>query len=252
MKKATVLISLLILSLSLTAGTAFAAPPGQDDVDGEAYVVQKGDWLSKIAREFYGDYLKYPMIVEATNAKSAEDDSFVVIENPDLIVVGQKLWLPAATPSGLANGVLSVDVLGNATYQGIYDEPVQLTDGQYVGEPFVEGSASRPTVTFVDQFTAWGDLNGDGVEDAAVILAENSGGSGVFIYVAAVADQDGAAVNQATQFVGDRTQINSLVIENGEIVLYAVTHGPDDPLCCPTLEVTLRFRLEGDQLVEGS
>jgi hypothetical protein len=35
------------------------------------------------------------VIVEATNARAAEDVSFVVIDNPDLIEVGQKLWIPA-------------------------------------------------------------------------------------------------------------------------------------------------------------
>jgi hypothetical protein len=29
-------------------------------------------------------------------------------------------------------------------------------------------------------------------------------------------------------------------------------HGPNDPFCCPTLEVVLTFRLEGDRLVHES
>jgi len=236
----------LILVLALSVSLAAAAPPGQDD-GGEAYVVQKDDWLSKLADKYYGDPLAYSTIVEATNDKAAEDDSFAVIDNPDLILIGQKLWIPAATAQPGAGSTLVA--LRNATYQGIYDEPVQLTDGQYVGEPFVEGGGSRPTVTMADLFTAYRDLNGDGVEDAAVILAENSGGSGIFVYVAAMIDQDGVPINQATRLLGDRVQINSLVVENGEIVVNMVTQGPDDPFCCPTLEVNLRLRLEGDQLV---
>ncbi|MFN8459675.1 MAG: hypothetical protein U0401_34355 [Anaerolineae bacterium] len=42
-----------------------------------------------------GDPLAYPVIVEATNAKAAEDNSFTAITNPNVIEVGQKLWLPA-------------------------------------------------------------------------------------------------------------------------------------------------------------
>ena len=53
---------------------------------------------------------------------------------------------------------LSPEQLKNAMYQGIYDEPVQLSDGRYEGKPFVEGGASRPTVTFVDELSASGDL----------------------------------------------------------------------------------------------
>ncbi|MCB0197336.1 MAG: hypothetical protein KDJ65_35645, partial [Anaerolineae bacterium] len=62
--------------------------------DGEEYIVQADDWLSTIAEKQYGDPLAYPAIVEATNAKAAEDDSFAVIDNPDVIEIGQKLWLP--------------------------------------------------------------------------------------------------------------------------------------------------------------
>ena len=66
--------------------------------DGEAYVVQADDWLSKIADKFYGDISAYPTIVEATNAKAEEDNSFTVITNPDLIEIGQKLWIPNVVP----------------------------------------------------------------------------------------------------------------------------------------------------------
>ena len=59
---------------------------------------------------------------------------------------------------------LTEDLLKNMTYQGIYNEPITLTDGLYEGEPFVEDGASKPTVTLIP-FTAFGDLNGDGVDD---------------------------------------------------------------------------------------
>lgn len=240
---------IVVLVLSLTVGVVLAAPPGQE-AGGQACVVQKDDWLSKIADKYYGDMFAYPIIVEATNARAAEDSSFAAIENPDLIEIGQKLWIPEVSPAPPAAGGLAPDALRNTTYQGIYAEPVQLTDGKYEGEPFVEGGASRPTVVFADPFTAFGDLNGDGIEDAAVILAENSGGSGVFIYLAAVVDQEGMPVNAATRLLGDRVEIKSLTIDNGQIVIAMLTQGPDDPFCCPTVEVTLPFRLEGDQLVE--
>ena len=36
----------------------------------------------------------YPRIVEGTNAKAASDSSFAKISDPDMIEVGQKLWIP--------------------------------------------------------------------------------------------------------------------------------------------------------------
>jgi len=64
------------------------APPGQ------VYVVQRGDWLKKIAEQFWGDQELYTLIVEATNAKAAEDSTFRVITNPNRIYPEQKLWIP--------------------------------------------------------------------------------------------------------------------------------------------------------------
>jgi len=227
----------------------FTAKP-TEPAAGEAYVVQPGDWLTKIARNFYGDANAYRLIVEATNAKAAEDASFAAIDDPSLIRVGQKLWIPAQAQPVAAEGDLTLEALQNAVYQGIYDEPVQLADGRYEGEPFVPGGASRPTVTFHPEVYAFGDLNGDGVDDAVAILIESSGGSGNFRYLAAVINEGGAPVNVATQFVGDREQMQALTIEGGEITLNMVAHGPDDPMCCPTQEVTKRYRLQDDQLVE--
>ncbi len=92
MKKLSFLIALLMVTI--TVGLTQAAPPNQDD--GEAYTVQANDWLSKLAEKYYGDILAYPSIVEATNAKAAQDESFAMIDDPNLIEVGQKLWIPAA------------------------------------------------------------------------------------------------------------------------------------------------------------
>jgi nucleoid-associated protein YgaU len=63
----------------------------------QVYIVQTDDWLSKLSDKFYGDVLAYPAIVAATNAKAAEDGSFTLIDDPDIIEVGQKLWLPTLT-----------------------------------------------------------------------------------------------------------------------------------------------------------
>ncbi len=144
---------------------------------------------------------------------------------------------------------LDEEALKNAEYAGIYEEPVQLTDGKYEGEPFVAGGASRPTVLFIEPY-ALGDLNGDKAEDAAVLLVENSGGSGSFVYLAAVLNQDGQPENAATTLLGDRAQVKSLSIADGQITVTLVTHGPNDPMCCPTQEETRVYRLESGQLVQ--
>jgi nucleoid-associated protein YgaU len=49
------------------------------------YTVQRGDTLSKVAREHYGDASKYPMIFEANRP---------MLKDPDKIYPGQKLRIP--------------------------------------------------------------------------------------------------------------------------------------------------------------
>lgn len=49
------------------------------------YEVKKGDTLSKIAKEFYGNAMKYPVIFEANKP---------MLKNPDLIYPGQMLRIP--------------------------------------------------------------------------------------------------------------------------------------------------------------
>jgi hypothetical protein len=143
---------------------------------------------------------------------------------------------------------LTEEGLKNAEYHGIYDAPVELTEGKYEGEPFVEGGASRPLVVFIEPY-AFGDLDGDGVDDAAVLLVETSGGSGSFVYLAAVLNQNGKAVNEATTLLGDRAQVGELVIEDGQIHVKLLTHGPEDPMCCPSQESSETYTLEGNELV---
>lgn len=54
------------------------------------YTIERGDSLSKIAKEFYGDAMKYPVLFEANRE---------VIENPDLIYPGQRIRVPLKADS---------------------------------------------------------------------------------------------------------------------------------------------------------
>ncbi len=148
---------------------------------------------------------------------------------------------------------LTLEALKNAAYLSEWpaDGVAQLVDGEYE-EEIVPGAASKLIIVFYRDMYAFGDLDGDGVEDAAVVLATSGGGSGTFISLEAVINDQGTPKHVATAFLGDRVQVNSVVIESGIITVDMVTHGPDDPLCCPTLEVTQRYELQGDTLVELS
>lgn len=102
-------VLIVFLILMLTASVVTAAPSSQGP-SGEVYVVQANDWLSKIAEKYYGDLFAYSLIVEATNARAAEDGRFAVIKNPDLIEVGQKLWIPIQLNEKLSIPTLETSV----------------------------------------------------------------------------------------------------------------------------------------------
>jgi heat shock protein HslJ len=237
-----VALALLLLSLS---GPSVAQEPVTCESD---YVVQSDDWLARIADEQYGDDSLYPTIVLATNAKSASDDSYATISDPWLIEPGWKLCLPSAQN---ARAGLTVDALENAEYQSEWTASgkAPLTDGEY-SESIVPGAATKIVVILSDRM-AFG-YTSDGKPLAAAILITDPGGSGTFYYLAAVLEQDGEPINVASTLLGDRAKIRSLAIVDGQIVLEMVTHGPDDPMCCPTQIVRNVYALEDDTLVEVS
>ena len=119
-------------------------------------------------------------------------------------------------------------------------------------EKYMEGAASELVIVLIPDMHAFGDLDGDGVEDAAVVLATSGGGSGTFISLEAVINDNGTPNHAATVLLGDRVQVKSVAVESGEITVDMVTHGPDDPLYRPTLEVTHKYKLQGDTLVHIS
>ncbi len=137
-------------------------------------------------------------------------------------------------PAELKPAELTLDGLKNATYMGIEEQdPVTLKDGVWKGEPFAEGAASRPSVDFVRDFHLMGDLDGDGADEAAVLLGANSGGTGENIYLAVVGLRDGLLQNLGTVLVGDRVQIRKAGILEGHIFLDLLRAGPEDAMCCP-------------------
>lgn len=136
-----------------------------------------------------------------------------------------------------AGGVLFYNP-GNAVYKGIEDHPVQLEEGTWEGEPYVEGGAARPRVGLIDELWLLGDVNGDGKPEAVTGLWQSSGGSGTRNYVAVLERRAAGSVNTATALLGDRVRIDGGAIEDGIIRLDLVEHGPDEPACCPTHTVS--------------
>ncbi len=157
----------------------------------------------------------------------------------------------AATTSAAIATPPSYQDLASATFTGIMDQPVQLVNGLWEGEPFDEGGASRPRVGLVEDFILEGDLNGDGNPESLALLWTSSGGSGTFDYIAA-AERKGQAVSVlGTAELGDRVQIRNGRIVDGRIELDVVQGGPEDAACCPSQMATRSWTLGPAGLTEG-
>jgi hypothetical protein len=156
--------------------------------------------------------------------------------------------IPAATDTAAATsepaGALTIDMLRNGTYYApFYGRTVTLVNGSYQ-----ESSGGNIFTVTMSTVIAFGDLNGDGKDDAAIILAENSGGSGTFVSVVAVLNQNGAPHQVDQAQLGDRQLVNSVDISSGVIHLDMTVHSPTDPMCCPSVPQKQNFWLIGNKL----
>lgn len=143
---------------------------------------------------------------------------------------------------------LTSEILRNATYSldSFQGMKVKLTDGRFEGHPG-DDENSQITVGMLNK-TASGIIAGSAA--AAVILYSNSGGTGTFLDLALVLEKDGTASNIATVNLGDRVRVNSVSIDRDTIYVAMTVHGPEDPMCCPTLDVERLFVLRDSSLVE--
>jgi heat shock protein HslJ len=137
--------------------------------------------------------------------------------------------------------------LRNAEYLSLHTSSggASLADGSY-RERIVPGTASEVVVNLT-RHIAYGQL--DNREAATVVLITQTGGTGVFYDLAVMVNQGGRAVNLAVANLGDRIRIESLAIVDDEIVVGMVSHGPGDPMCCPTRNVVAHYSLVGTALI---
>jgi heat shock protein HslJ len=161
---------------------------------------------------------------------------------------------PAPAPPAADRSAPPLKELQNATYKGVEEAggPFTLTDGTWEGKPYEPGGASRPSVTFLRTFRLAGDLDGDGREEAVVLLAGATGGTGETSYLAVVRRAATGIENIATVPVGDRVQLRDGRLDGTRVVLDVVQGGEKDAGCCPGDLVTRNWALEAGALKEGA
>lgn len=140
---------------------------------------------------------------------------------------------------------LTLPTLRNASYTILLADDsilsIPLTDGVYRSGQ----DPSQPdfVAARLGDHLAFGDLNGDGADDAVLILSLQIGEAGASTALIPVLNQNGAARQPFPAPLEDLPVIHALSIADGAIFLSATVHGLNDPPCCPSRSVTKTYRL---------
>ena len=121
------------------------------------------------------------------------------------------------------------EVLKNLTYPSEFtvSGKAPLRDGKYDQRAALNDPLHPALVTYVVSVAK--------PEYGAVVLATNTGGSGIFSTLHLVRATNGVATAGPGLFLGDRVRIDKLGInEDGVLEVYIVTQGPGEALCCGT------------------
>ena len=160
------------------------------------------------------------------------------------------------TPPPLTRGALRNAEYRNSLFAHsiVSDARMRFLDGGYrtVHRYWSNGKQYQQNVHMSllerDEILAFGDLDGDGSDDAALIISIYQGGTSTYRYLTAVLNDGGAATHMASTFVGLKVGIESVTIANGSILLRTTEQAPDDPSCCPSLKMARTYRLAGNAL----
>lgn len=168
-----------------------------------------------------------PVMDDEVSDSNAEDS---VPEIKDVAELTLEAILNASLPSPLEDVVI-----------------IELVDGSYEGEPFVEGSSSRPVITLLAP-VAFGDLDDDGIQEAAAVVVSNGGGSGTFYSLEIFRNVSGTPEHVASFELGDRIRMRGIGIQDGMIFVESVNHQETDSLS----ELPTQLSLASFNLVDGN
>ena len=100
----SLIILLFVVEIFLQISGYILEPVFAQENEGQVYIVQLDDTLWKVAEKYFGDGNYFDQIVAATHAKHAVDPTFTLIEDPNLIFSGSKLWIPSSATLATVRG----------------------------------------------------------------------------------------------------------------------------------------------------
>jgi hypothetical protein len=149
----------------------------------------------------------------------------------------------------------------NATYS-IEGDMVRLQDGR--SEMATRPHSAITMKAAVYGKTVYGDINGDGTEDAVILLIHDPGGSGTFFYVAGALNINSKYQGTNAVLLGDRNTPRDLQIRNGVLITKYADRRPGETMTATPSVLISKYLIlkdaqlesiaplmEGEQVVEG-
>lgn len=129
----------------------------------------------------------------------------------------------------------------------IDDESVTLRSG-FAESNIVDGSSSKKITRYFGN-DAIGDLNNDGKNDIAFLLTQETGGSGIFYYVAVALGTNNGYTGLNAVLLGDRIAPQSTEIKDGKVIVNYAVRNVDEPMTTkPSIGVSTYLFLEDNIL----
>ena len=146
----------------------------------------------------------------------------------------------AAYPAGNSEDELNRDGETN-------DNTVRLRDGEFIDEN-PSGGGSALTIN-LSPYRVYGDLDGDGIEEAVLVLVETSGASDPFYKLIAMRNHGEMPLPAGGYPLGSNLFIREINIKDGRIQVELREFSSGDPVCCPSTSRQLELSL-GDAGLE--
>ena len=102
--------------------------------------------------------------------------------------------------------------------------------------------------SYATNLVAFGDLDGDRLEDAAAIIQSWIGGSGIHFELVAILQEDGAFVSIPALYLGNRIDISEIGIASNIITLKINCQSAEFGVCSPATAGEFRFRIKDNTL----
>lgn len=150
---------------------------------------------------------------------------------------------PSATPNDVATDPL------NATYW-IDGSAVRLIDGR--AETAAAPGSVTKVRTHVSGQPVYGDMNGDGKKEAALLLVHDPGGSGTFYYAAAALNFRNRYHGTNGVLLGDRIIPSDIRIHNGVLVIQYADRRPEEPMSAEATVVKSAALILEDNRLEAA